>query len=75
MPRWNLCRLLSKLSTEGSECAATSDLPQYEYASLPTKSTIRLLKLKPVGENELICSLATFDLYNEPLPFDALSYT
>jgi hypothetical protein len=52
-----------------------SDLPKYEYASLPTKSTIRLLELKAVEKNQLIYSLVTFDLYNEAPPFDALSYT
>lgn len=75
MPPWNLSQLLSTLPTERPAYATTSDLPQYQYASLPTKNTIRLLKLIAVVKNEPIYSLAHFELYNEAPPFDALSYT
>jgi hypothetical protein len=75
MPPWTFPQLLSKLPAGGPAFAVASDLPQYEYTSLPTKSAIRLLELKAVEKNELIYSLATFDLYNEAPLFDALSYT
>lgn len=51
MPPWTFSQLLSKLPAGGPAFAVASDLPQYEYTSLPTKSAIRLLELKAVEKN------------------------
>ncbi|KAF2812997.1 uncharacterized protein BDZ99DRAFT_437772 [Mytilinidion resinicola] len=47
---------------------------QYQYAPLPSATSIRLLELSPSDDSKVSCSLRAFELRDAP-PFDALSYT
>jgi hypothetical protein len=53
-----------------------SDPGKYEYIPLPTKSSIRLLRMCSGPDEEPVrCSLTTVDLKLNPPPYDCLSYT
>ncbi|KAF2493959.1 hypothetical protein BU16DRAFT_562915 [Lophium mytilinum] len=47
---------------------------QYQYAPLPSATSIRLLELSPANDGKISCSLKAYELQEAP-PFDALSYT
>lgn len=62
------------INTRGSLTLLQTSVGAYKYRSLPSKTSLRLLKVQPDGHGSVSCSLEIFPL-NEAPPFSALSYT